>query len=77
MGVSRVIGENREQVDVLEGYLGIVGASTLKLGDSMGEVRSMVGGRSCVPAEWTCMESYDNGACGGVGVVPVYTLIGS
>ena len=38
MGVSRVIGENREQVDVLERYLGIVGASTLKLGDSMGEV---------------------------------------
>ena len=71
----------------LERYLGIVGASTLKSGDSMGEVdleRLLDGwrsclemSRSCVPAEWTCVESYDNGACGGVRVVPVYTLIGS
>ena len=78
MGVSRVIGE--WMFGGLERYLGIFGASTLQSGDSMGGVdleRSLDGWRSCLPAEWTGVESYDNGACGGVKVVPVYTLIGS
>ena len=57
----------------------IVGASTLKSGGPMGEVNlersldsrwSVPGARrsaSCQGAVWSCVEPYENGACGGVG----------
>ena len=91
MGVAKVISENGWMFGGPEQHLGVVGASALKLGGPMGEVdseQSLDGersslerelSRSCVPADWTCVESYDDGACGGVGAVPQSpcTLIGA
>ena len=74
MGISGVIGENGQIFGGPERYLGIGGASTLKSGGPM--ERSLDGGRSwpgarrsasCQGAVWTCVESYYDGACGGVG----------
>ena len=79
MGVSGVIGENGRIFGGSERYLGIVGEPTLKLGGPMGEVeleRSLDGGwvvvprarrsASCQGVVWSCVESYGDGACGGV-----------
>ena len=82
MGVAEVIGENGWMFGGPEQHLGIVGASALELGGPMGKVDSerwLDGGRSslerelsrsCVPADWSCVELYDDGSCGGVGAVP-------
>ena len=82
MGVSGVIGETGQIIGGSERHLGIVGSSTPTLGGPMGEVdleRSLDGGWSCLGLVavraikklcglvWTCVDLYDDGACGGVG----------
>ena len=77
-----MIGENGRIFGGSERHLGIVGAPTPKSGGPMGEVdleRSLDGGWSCLElvavraikelcgVVWSCVESYDDGECGGVG----------